>query len=599
MPGMRNTSLLLGLPAAFLLVVGVSSPLQADAVVVTRAMLASTIAEIYVENNEVRTEIEIGPADLAAFVNLLPDDSYEALTGQSQPFAERIEQFFRSDWVVEADGQPLPGTLGLLDTARRVARDDVTGEPLPIQPNDAERVIRLTLHHRLEGQPQTLMIRPPQHDGVVAATIGFVCYHNGLPVNDFRYLTSEVSLDLDWDDPWYSRFRHRNLRRQYDAPLSVFLYIEPGEVRKEIVVRPKDLQEWIDLGLEGRETITVESQEKLKQRVAEFLSEHGTVFVDNLNVEGQLDRIHFIRRSLRTTGVVDPPQKLDLNAATLGVIYVFPIDKLPQEVSLRWDLFTPRIQEITAAATDETGSMPSRLVPEAPELRWENYLTNPTLPTMLEVASPQESRFTIPLVTSLCVVLLIAMIWIGYRSSQAGHGVPKVILVASVLVLALGILSLPYARASLPLPLASTAALEPAQAEDVLHALLFNVYRAFDHRDEQLVYDRLAMSISGDLLTDIYLQIRRGMELENQGGARVKVDAVEIQKINQAEEFPASELAFRCRWTASGSVGHWGHIHRRTNLYDALIRIEPIDEAWKITAIDLSDERRLDPTSTR
>ena len=34
--------------------------------------------------------------------------------------------------------------------------------------------------------------------------------------------------------------------RGRDAPLSVFLYVEPFEVRKEIVVRPRDLQQWID-----------------------------------------------------------------------------------------------------------------------------------------------------------------------------------------------------------------------------------------------------------------------------------------------------------------------------------------------------------------
>ena len=35
--------------------------------------------------------------------------------------------------------------------------------------------------------------------------------------------------------------------------MSGFLYIEPYEVRKEIIARPLDLQFWIDLGLDGRE----------------------------------------------------------------------------------------------------------------------------------------------------------------------------------------------------------------------------------------------------------------------------------------------------------------------------------------------------------
>ena len=58
-------------------------------------------------------------------------------------------------------------------------------------------------------------------------------------------------------------------------------------------------------------------------------------------------------------------------------------------------------------------------------------------------------------------------------------------------------------------------------------------------------------------------------------------------------------LAYRCRWTAAGSVGHWGHVHRRTNLYDASITIQPVDGIWKITAIDLREEQRVDPTLAR
>ena len=260
-----------------------------------------------------------------------------------------------------------------------------------------------------------------------AANIGFVLYHDGVPVNDFRYLAAESTVDLDWDDPWYSRFRNKNLRRQYDAPLSVFLYVESFEVRKEIIVRPKDLQHWIDLGLEGKETIPVEAQEALKQQVVEFLSERGPVTVDGQSVKGQLDRIHFVRRSLRTTGVVDPPEELDVNTATLGVIFVYPIDGLPQEASVAWDLFSPRIQKVPAAATDEAGGMPMTLSPEDPQLRWQNFLTNPTMPVMMAVSSPQAPTISIPVISGLCfglVLLLLQLAYSGQRRKMAHREAP-------------------------------------------------------------------------------------------------------------------------------------------------------------------------------
>ena len=389
MSWVRSISVFCGSATAFAFIMAAATHAHADAMVVTRAMTASTIAEVFVENEHVRAEIEIGAADVPTFVNIFPDELYEKLTGSTKPFAERQQTFFETQWVVHADGRPLRGTLERLVLDKRIVRDDITGEPLAQQPADPEIVIRLTLRYPLKDRPGWITICPSSSGNVPAANIGFVCYHNGVPVNDFRYLSGEVTLDLDWKDPWYSRFRHRNFRRQYDAPLSVFLYVESFEVRKEIVVRPKDLQQWIDLGLEGKVSIPIESQETLKQHVAEFLAKRAPVFINGQAVQGTLDRIHFIRRSLRTTGVVDPPEDLDINTAMLGVIFIHPIDGLPKTVSLTWDLFGSKIQAVPAAATDEAGGLPSILSPDDPDLRWQNHLTNPTLPAMMTLSLPE------------------------------------------------------------------------------------------------------------------------------------------------------------------------------------------------------------------
>ena len=46
-----------------------------DAIMVSRAMFASTIAEYFVEEDHVRVDLEIGVNDLASFRNLLLDRS--------------------------------------------------------------------------------------------------------------------------------------------------------------------------------------------------------------------------------------------------------------------------------------------------------------------------------------------------------------------------------------------------------------------------------------------------------------------------------------------------------------------------------------------
>jgi hypothetical protein len=122
--------------------------------------------------------------------------------------------------------------------------------------------------------------------------------------------------------------------------------------------------------------------------------------------------------------------------------------------------------------------------------------------------------------------------------------------------------------------------------------LLHNVYRAFDYRGEEVIYDVLEKSVSGELLTDIYLETQKGLELVNQGGARVKVKTTDV---NNAELVArdGNRLTIASDWTVSGSVGHWGHIHQRNNAYRANIEISEIDGIWKLTGLEILEEQRL------
>ncbi|MEE9578309.1 MAG: hypothetical protein V3W24_01945 [Gemmatimonadota bacterium] len=363
--------------------------LRSDPLVIVRAMTATSIAEMYVESDSVVVELEIGLADLDAFRNLMPDQIYERLGHEPEPLRTRLGRFFLEDLTIATPhGGALPGRVVEMTARPRLKRDEITGETLPVQDEEAEPTVFAKLVYYLpEGAgPEALVFSPPSVESLgAAANVGFVVYHRGVPVNDFRYLGQPETLRLDWSDPFYSRFENRNLRRQYYTAISAYLYVEPYEVRREIVVRPKDLQRWVDLGLEGAEVISVEDQEEIKARVTEFLAAHSPVLIDGQPAEGTLDRINFIYRTLRTSGVIDPPRDLDVNSATLGAIFVYPTDGLPDEVSLEWELFDERIDVVSAAATDEAGGLPYFLTPEDNVLRWENFLTNPTIPGLVEV----------------------------------------------------------------------------------------------------------------------------------------------------------------------------------------------------------------------
>jgi hypothetical protein len=131
------------------------------------------------------------------------------------------------------------------------------------------------------------------------------------------------------------------------------------------------------------------------------------------------------------------------------------------------------------------------------------------------------------------------------------------------------------------------------EAAPTIHALLYNIYRALDFRDEEVVFDRLAQSLSGDVLERVYLEMRKGLRLENQGGARVRVRAVDLLEVVPTHAEAAGALRYRTRWNATGSVGHWGHTHMRTNQYDAEITLAPIEGQWKIADIEILQEERV------
>jgi len=555
---------------------------RADAVIRTQAMLASTIAEYYVRDGQVTVELEIGLSDLEGFRNLLPDELYEKLGHAPRPLAERLSTFFGEDFVIFAeDGVPRPGRVREMGSRDRMRRDEITGEPLTQVDGEVETVVYTRLEYPFEGRPRTLTIGG---SSASQAGIGFVVYHDGIAVNDFRYLTRQQTLDLDWTDPWYTQFRGRTLRRAHFASMSGFLYIEPYEVRKEIILRPKDLSHWIDLGLAGRETIPVELQDGIKRDVAEFLRQHHPVRIDGTEIVPDLAQINFLERTLRTSRVIDPPEELDLDGAVLGAIFVYPTDGLPQSVTMEWDLFNERIQLIPASTVDQAGPLPAFLEPDYNILEWRNFLKNPELPTMATLLAPPTPlvRWTHALRWPLLAGVVVLIAWYLGGILRKSGDLRRRVALTCVAILACTA-SFWFGR---------EANLSADVAGRIVNGLLHNIYLAHDFRDEERTYDILRRSVAGDLLTDIYLETRRGLELANQGGARAKVKGIELTEL-EAEPGTGGGFVATVTWVVRGSVGHWGHLHQRTNRYRAEFDVQPIDGAWKVAELELLQEERL------
>jgi hypothetical protein len=129
--------------------------------------------------------------------------------------------------------------------------------------------------------------------------------------------------------------------------------------------------------------------------------------------------------------------------------------------------------------------------------------------------------------------------------------------------------------------------------ETVAESLLRNIYRAFDYHGESDIYDTLARSVQGDLLTELYLKIRQSLVMQEQGGAVARVKEVKVVAVEPIELKSKSGFAERMTWQVEGTVEHWGHIHARVNEYSADLEINPAGGAWKISALKVGRQSQV------
>ncbi len=144
-----------------------------------------------------------------------------------------------------------------------------------------------------------------------------------------------------------------------------------------------------------------------------------------------------------------------------------------------------------------------------------------------------------------------------------------------------------------PLPAVTAISTGEKSREAAAASLLRNVYRAFDYHSESDIYDALARSVHGELLADLYLKIKQGLIMQEQGGAVARVQEIKIVKAEPAQSKSRNGFAERVTWQVEGTVEHWGHIHLRVNEYCADLEINSAGGSWKITGLNVSRQSQV------
>ena len=572
----------------FILLLFAFSPVAfADFISLIQADKCETILELFIEEENIIVKLEIGERDYQWFSGVIPENYFKGGFNKENQ-QTRWNHFMQHQFILQSNHRELQGEIKLIEQRVRIPRSSLyTGLVDSTLLN--KKIIYAEIEYPLNSKIGQLLITPPilEENRTTLANIGFIVYHKDIPVNDLRYLGVTEPLHLDWNDPWYSYFENKNIARHHSSSLMSFLYVEPYEVRHEILGRIKDLEDWIDLDYGMDDMIEVDQQDSIKQLIADFLVKRNIVHIDGEATMPIIDRIHFVEVRLSGIQIMEIPKPLPYASAIIGVIFAYPNEGIPREVTVGWDMFNENIQRIPTLSIDPAGPMPYELQPSDSILRWTNFLKQYKLPTVTE-QKVISARVNVRIFSILFLLLILFML---FRNGWKLTGLSKWRKFIFALYIILGILAFPISYPT-DVPYMEKKNYSSPEAIELISQLLKNTYRAFDFREEGDVYDKLSMCNDVGLLQQIYLQTRSSMVIENQGGLEVKVDEVLVTKV-EAESQEGEGLSYRCNWIVKGVVGHWGHKHRRVNQYDAIIKIKPIAGAWKMFDLDIIEEVRL------
>ncbi len=557
----------------------------------------------FVTRDKVSVRISVFVEDLFLFHNLKPnaEDFLEPTIIRSG--IEKHEQFLLERFVIrDVEGVKLSGRVV------GVKEFEMPPEGVPM----AE-----LMAHKLEFRLEYELLKPPefltfsQHlvdqDVLIPAEMKLVIKQEnaGTPFGAVLQPDHPETVRFSWDNPalpaeaseeeweeWYQKQREETLGITSYSSVYSFLYIEGFEVRHEVLVPLLSLEASVLIARDDDAFLDIAEQDAARQQIEAYFTSGNPIEIDGVVVKPNVDRIDFYGLDFKDFAVQAERRKVSMANARVGVILSYSTKGSPGTVKLTWDRFNRHVwsTNVIVFAYDEAHKVTLSRIGNANTYQWQNP-GRPPAPQLNEVQAtlPPAPKMRLPILTIICACLLPVAVLFFKRPMR---------LQAIIVLIVVSAATWPLLGWEVKRPFAPRPTVSPNEAQAIFASLHKNTYRAFDYRDESEIYDALAKSVDGRLLRDLYLKMRRGLEMQEQGGAVSRVREVVIEEGSQPPSpveatHDARGFGFRCKWTVKGSVQHWGHLHSRTNQYVALFRVEPRDNAWKITKMEVLDEQRL------
>lgn len=569
----------------------------ADLMPLNGAAVAPNIAEVTVHEDGVVVKLEVYVGDLEVFRELLPNEFLRSDTSRRLSLDERLEIFSREGLQVIADGTRLTPELLIGEPRTRVDRSTALASaqtalsqlPVPKAPDD-NRVFYAELRYPFETRPESLVFVPPaKPNGSPKVSTGFIAFHETVPVIDFRYLSGPETLQLDWVDPWYTRFENKNLKRHHTSALMTFLYVEPREVRHETLIRVRDLQNWMEFDQDVTDMLDPSAQDAIKDAARAFFASANPVNIDGKMVKAASSRAEFLTVSTSGLQIAEEDDKIDLPNAILGVILSFPVPALPQKVTVNWELFNERNASIQATATDPAGPFLNLISPDAPAFRWINYLQSYEEPVVSPVVLPIENTLRVPYLSVGLVLAALLATGLATKRRRTGRFVLLSGAAAGVIAATMTT-SDPFIYVPNPF--------DPLPDSETSSRIFAGILENVNTANLEVVAGRrmeeLMTVVTDDTVQTVTQELDRALAIRVAGSGLARVDEVQdvqLQDVRSLEN--GNGFHALASWTVKASAGHWGHNHKRKVSYRALVELIEEADTWKLAAITVVDIRQM------
>lgn len=370
-----------------------------------------------------------------------------------------------------------------------------------------------------------------------------------------------------------------------------YLYIEPYQTRFEYLMDASRVLGWLDPEKELPQEISPELKQDILHRLSRQADSWCRLTTGSGRVEGGLTTVALVMG--RPGDTRPPPEKesIAVSGTMIGFIWEFATPPSPDEIFVDWTGFISGVRSLPVRVFFGNSSETLEIASYLPKLAWKS---EGRVPLPLPLAEIPEIQILPPTIVPLATMIWVlgAAAFIGLlkyrRRPIPGGAMPWVATISVGAALTWPLVNLKIGGGAQVPEIKNSQ-----QAEVVLTPLLRNIYRAFDRRDEEEIYDVLERSVEGELLRRLYLETIEALTLDGREGARVTISefSVEVKDVSSAST--NSGFVAECQWTALGKVGHWGHSHTRVNRYTAKVTVSPIGSDWKLTDLTVLEARRI------